>query len=205
VVRTSPPPLFYFTPSRSLCFRAPPSTAPPPRGASRHGRPRHLPAALVGFVVLLALCRSQPHPKPWSLAREHRLRRASGEPPPRRPSAPPRAVVSPPPAACVQPGPSDGHGRPGSKGGAYPLDRSTVDRWTKSTCAGPPRASCLRQPCISPANHSSPRGTPSAFPPAALAVLQKGPPVSGIHNHALPPIEILSVRSCFQRLSPCPS
>jgi hypothetical protein len=42
--------------------------APPSRGASRCGRPRHLSVALVGFAVLLALRRAEPHPKPWSLA-----------------------------------------------------------------------------------------------------------------------------------------
>jgi hypothetical protein len=63
-------------------------------------------------------------------------------------------------------------------------------RWTDGQ--GPPRRStALRQPCVSPANRGQPHGTPSAHPPAALAVLQKGPPVSGIHNHAHPPIEIL--------------
>jgi hypothetical protein len=45
------------------------------------------------------------------------------------------------------------------KRGRTPLIRSTVDRWTKSTGAGPQATSALRQLCVSPATHSSPRGT----------------------------------------------
>jgi hypothetical protein len=40
---------------------------------------------------------------------------------------PPRAAVSPPPVTCVRPGPSDGHGRPGFKGGCTPW---ISPRWT---------------------------------------------------------------------------
>jgi hypothetical protein len=76
VVSKISPTSICFTPSRSPCLRAPSSAAPPPRGANCCGRPRHLPVALVGFAVLLALRRAQPHPKPWPLAREHHLRRS---------------------------------------------------------------------------------------------------------------------------------
>jgi hypothetical protein len=73
--------------------------------------------------------------------------------------------------------------------GAYPLDRSTADRWTGSTGA-------IHEPCVSsasalasaPTNHSSPRGATAAHLPAAQAVLQKGPLVSRIHKYTLPPI-----------------
>jgi hypothetical protein len=56
-------------------------------------------------------------------------------------------------------------------------------------------------------SHGPPRGTPSAPPSAAFAVLQKEPPVSGIHNHALPPYEIapgfFGLNPRFSKLSNC--
>jgi hypothetical protein len=57
-----------------------------------------------------------------------------------------------------------------------PPDRSTVDRWTGSTSAvhrwRQQLRHRLRQPCVSTANHSPPRGATAAHPPAALASLQ---------------------------------
>jgi hypothetical protein len=90
------------------------------------------------------------------------------------------------------------------KRGAYPLDWSTVDRWTKSTGAGPRTTSATRHACIIPATHSPPRGAPSAPPPAAQAFLQISPCNFEYHKNALPPIGIFSIRSCFFYLSPCP-
>jgi hypothetical protein len=86
-------------------------------------------------------------------------------------------------------------GRSRLKEGAYPLGgprwtdrpgpraRSTVGVSScATTCVS--SASTLRQP----ANRSSPCGATAASPPAALAILQKEPPVSRIHKYTLPPI-----------------
>jgi hypothetical protein len=67
------------------------------------------------------------------------------------------------------------------------LIRSTVDRWTKSTGAGPRATSALRELCVNPDTHRSPRGATAASPPAAQAILQISPPVSGIYKNSLPP------------------
>jgi hypothetical protein len=52
VVSKFPLASFYFSPNRSPCLRAPPPAAPPPRGASRHGRQSRLPKPLGEFVSL---------------------------------------------------------------------------------------------------------------------------------------------------------
>jgi hypothetical protein len=90
------------------------------------------------------------------------------------------------------------------KRGVYPLDRSTVDRWTKSRGAGPRTTTATRHACVIPATHSPPRGAPSAPPPAAQAFLQISPCSFEYHKNALPLIGIFSIRSCFFCLSPCP-
>jgi hypothetical protein len=82
------------------------------------------------------------------------------------------------PSTCRRLSLADSQGRP----------IGTVDQWTGSTAPVHGIASCSRQLCVSPPNRGRPRGTPSAPPPAALAILQKEPPVSGIQNHNLPPI-----------------
>jgi hypothetical protein len=64
---------------------------------------------------------------PSILAHRSSFPAIAAEPAPRRPPAPPLAVVSPPPVAYVRPGPSDGHGRPRSKGGRTPW---IGPRWT---------------------------------------------------------------------------
>jgi hypothetical protein len=147
-IRTSSPP------------RAPPfltslTTAPPPRSAVTAAGPPSpvLPPPLRPGVSFPVSSSSSPCICFRIWCTEAFSRRCSGEPPPRCPPAP-RA------ARRMRPGPSDGHGRPRSKGGAYPLDRSTVDRWTQSTGDGPRPASAWRQHRVIPATHSPPRGAP---------------------------------------------
>jgi hypothetical protein len=90
-----------------------------------------------------------------------------------------RAAAAPPPAPAVSPPASlmDSRGRPiGTDGsdlkGAYPFDLVHGGPVDQVHRAGPrPRVMLVS----APANHSPPRGTPSAPPPAAFTVLQKEP------------------------------
>jgi hypothetical protein len=127
----------------------------------------------------------------------------AGEPPPRRPPAPPRAVVSPPPVACVRLGPSDGHERPRSKGGRWIGPRWTGGPSPQAPIHGPhqPRV-MLASAWPLTARHVA---LPQPLGRLPFQFLQKEPCSFQNYMNALPPIEILSVRSCFQRLSPCPS
>jgi hypothetical protein len=118
---------------------------------------------------------------------------------------PPRAVVSPPPVACVRSGPSDGHERPRSKGGRTPW---IGPRWTggpspQAPVHGPhqPRVMLASARPLT-ARHVA---LPQPLRRLPFQFLQKEPCSFQNYMNALPPIEILSVRSYFQRLSPCPS
>jgi hypothetical protein len=53
----------------------------------------------------------------------------------------PASPPPPLPVACMPPWPSDGRSAAQIKRGRTPLDRSTMDRWTGSTGAGPPLTS----------------------------------------------------------------
>jgi hypothetical protein len=131
----------------------------PPTVEALIRHPSHLPVALVGFAVFLALRRAQPHPKPWPLARERISGEVSGEQPPRRPPAPQREVV------CRRPSPACDRGRlmgtdgPDLKGGETlrsvhggPMDRVHGRRST--ACVN--SASCLRQRQPIAARHVAP-------------------------------------------------
>jgi hypothetical protein len=50
VVSKISPASIYLTPSCRLCLRAPPSAAPPPRGASRRDHRSRLLEPMVGFA-----------------------------------------------------------------------------------------------------------------------------------------------------------
>jgi hypothetical protein len=143
-------------PSCSTGARTPARYAPPPSGVGCQGcRSRH-PFGLDRFASSSTSRRSKPHSKPCTGARDRAtpasLRQATAacRPLPHRPH--PRATRAVRLARTVQ-----------IKSGAYPLDRSTMDRWTRSI-APVHRA---RQPCVMPASapaiHDSPRVTPSAL------------------------------------------
>jgi hypothetical protein len=93
---------------------------PPPAVEALIRHPSHLPVALVGFAVFLALRRARPHPKPWPLDRERISGEVSGRPP--------HTVVCPPPA-CDQ-GHLMGTDGPDLKGGETlrSVHRGPVDR-----------------------------------------------------------------------------
>jgi hypothetical protein len=175
---------------------------PPPAVEALIRHPSHLSVALVGFAIFLALRRAQPHPKPWPLARERISGEVSSEPPSHCPPAPPRAIV------CRRTSPACDRGRPMGADGPDLKGGETL----RSVHRGPVdqahmrRSTALRQHGVSIASARPITARhvahPQPFHRLPWKFCKKGPPVSGIHNHALPPIEILSVRSYFQRLSP---
>jgi hypothetical protein len=148
-VRTPLPPLLSCAPSRSTGARTPARYASPPSGVGCQGRRSRHPFGLDRFASSSTSRRLKPHSKPCTGARDRatpaslRQAAAARRPLPRLPR--PRATRAVRLTRTVQ-----------IKSGAYPLDRSTVDRWTGSTGAGP-------RACVSiasaPANRSSPRGT----------------------------------------------
>jgi hypothetical protein len=85
------------------------------------------------------------------------------------------------------------------KKGGVPLDRSTVDRWTRSTGAGPRATSCLRQRQPIAARHVAPP-QPLRRPPRRFC--KKNPAVSKITNIPFHLYNSLSSRSLFLCLEP---
>jgi hypothetical protein len=108
----------------------------------RRDHPRRHPFGLDRFASSLASRRTKPHLKPCTTAQDRGRRRAAAAPA----LAP---AVSPPPVAHMRPGPSDGHGRPRSKGGVAlrSVHGGPVDQVHRRRSTGHvSRASCLRQP-----------------------------------------------------------